>query len=118
MHRKSAGSIAPMLGRILVILGCVALNGCRTTASGPELDAADPAPPRRMVTQGLATTIIENLYRCPQKVKDHRISAVGQITATDGTVLTVPAETVFQKKLGPMGADLYNECNQVPMLFT
>ncbi len=28
-------------------------------------------------------------------------------------MLTVPAETAFQKGQGPMGADLYNECNQV-----
>ena len=106
VRKKSAGATTP-------ILGCVALSGCLTSASGPELDAADPSPPKRMVTQGHAQTINENLYRCPEKVKNHRISGVGQITATDGTVITVPAETAFQKKLGPMGAYLYNECAQV-----
>lgn len=68
---------------------------------------------KRHVTQGRATTIIENLYRCPVKVPNHRISAVGRITATDGTVLTVPAETAFQKGLGPASHDLYNLCTQV-----
>jgi len=113
MSRKSTGIVAGALSQILTVIGCVALSGCQTTAKGPELDAADRTPPKRMVTQGRATTIVENLYKCPVKVKNHRISAVGRITATDGTVLTVPAETAFQKGIGPMGADLYNECNQV-----
>jgi len=65
----------------------------------------------RHVTQGRAKTVIENLCRCPEKVSNHRISAVGTITATDGTVLTVPAETAFQK--GPKAHDLYNECTGV-----
>jgi hypothetical protein len=70
-------------------------------------------PVKRHVTQGRAKTIIENLYRCPVKVPNHRISAVGVITATDGTVLTVPAETALQKGLGPASHDLYNLCTQI-----
>ncbi len=95
------------------LVGCVALVSCQTTAGGPELDAADPTPPKRMVTQGRATIIAENLYQCPVKVGNHRISAVGQITASDGTVITVPAVTALQKGLGPKSHDLYNECAQV-----
>jgi hypothetical protein len=38
---------------------------------------------------------------------------VGQITATDGTVITMPAVTAFQKGLGPKSVDLFNECTQV-----
>ncbi len=68
---------------------------------------------KRMVTQGRATTIVENLYRCPVKVGNHRVSAVGQIKASDGTVITVPAETALQKSLGPKSQDLYNECTQI-----
>jgi hypothetical protein len=67
--------------------------------------------PKRMVTQGLATTVIDNLFHCEVKVSNHRISGVGTITASDGTKLTVPAETEFQK--GPKLADLFNECNKV-----
>lgn len=80
--------------------------------AAPELDP-DNTSYRRMVTQGRARTIVENLYRCPVKVGNHRISAVGQITATDGTVITVPAETALQKGLGPKSADLYNECTRI-----
>ncbi|MEL6605822.1 MAG: hypothetical protein AAFP20_21635 [Cyanobacteria bacterium J06614_10] len=39
-----------------------------------------------------------------------RISAVGAITAADGTDWTVPAENNFES--GPKAADLYNECSQ------
>jgi hypothetical protein len=100
-------------GQVLTLLGCMALVGCQTIATGPDLDAADATPPKRMVTQGPAKVIVEDLYKCPVKVGNHRISAVGQITATDGTVITVPAVTALQKGLGPKSHDLYNECNQI-----
>ena len=74
--------------------------------------AQTPATPPivRHVTQGRAATTIENLYVCPEKIANSRRSAVGTITATDGTVLTVPAATAFQT--GPKAADLYNECTK------
>ncbi len=88
----------------------LALSGCAILMAG---EAGAQGTVQRHVTQGPAKIVIDNLYKCPVKVGNHRISAVGQITATDGTVLTVPAETAFQKGLGPLGADLYNECTQV-----
>jgi len=113
MIRKLSHIGAPARGHLLALLGCMALVGCQTTAKGPELDAADPTPPKRMVTQGPAKVIVADLYKCPVKVGNHRVSAVGQITATDGTVITVPAVTALQKGLGPKSHDLYNECNQI-----
>ena len=97
----------------LAIVAAALVASCRT--SGPEMPAAAPdtTPAKRMVTQGRAKTIVEDLYKCPVKVGNHRISAVGQIAASDGTVITVPGETAYQKGLGPKGADLYNECNQL-----
>lgn len=65
----------------------------------------------RSVTQGLATKVIDNLYQCPLKVGNHRISAVGTITSQDGKVWTTPADTAFRN--APKAADLYNECNGV-----
>jgi hypothetical protein len=65
----------------------------------------------RSVTQGLAKKIIDNLYKCPVEVANHRISAVGTITSLDGKTWTVPAETAFQT--GPKGSDLYNDCTGV-----
>ena len=98
----------------LALIGCAAIAGCQT-AGQSTASALDPdnTSYKRMVTQGPARTIVDNLYRCPVKVGNHRISAVGQITATDGSVITVPAETAAQKGLGPKSVDLYNECTQL-----
>ena len=68
---------------------------------------------KKHITKGPAQTVVANLYPCPVKVGNHRISAVGSITATDGTVLTVPAETASQRNQLPLAADLYNECTQI-----
>ncbi|MDC7787112.1 hypothetical protein J2S22_005667 [Rhodoplanes tepidamans] len=82
-------------------------------AGAPAAPAARPGalPGGRMVTQGQAKVTVENLYKCPVTVSNHRVSAVGTITATDGTVITMPARVQYGK--GPIAADLYNECNQV-----
>lgn len=116
MQNMPSRIVTQARSQFLALLGCAALIGCQTTATGPQLDAADPTPPKRMVTQGKATKIVaETLYRC-QKTNpkmNYRASPVGQITATDGTVITVPAETALQKGLGPLASDLYNECTQV-----
>ena len=63
---------------------------------------------RRLVTQGPATTLVNNLFPgCPGS----RVSGMGTITAADGTRLTVPAETAFQT--GPQAFDLFNDCTDV-----
>src|SRR5882757_9934557 len=100
---------------IAMAVGCAAvLAACQSTGGSAGLDA-DNTSYKRMVTQGEATKIINpNIYPdCPQHTPRMNIrkSAVGQITATDGTVITVPAETAAQKGLGPKSYDLYNECN-------
>ena len=73
-----------------VTLGAV-LAGCQSMSAGTGLDA-DNTSYKRMVTQGPATKIINpNIYPdCPQHNPRMNIrkSAVGQITATDGTVIT------------------------------
>ena len=78
-----------------------------TCAAIVAADAAAQGAGGRSVTQGPGTKTIDNLYKCPVDVPNHRISAVGTITSTDGKVWTVPAETVYQT--GPKGADLYND---------
>ena len=95
------------------LLTVLLLGGCQSAPRTIQLDAADPTPPKRMVTQGPARKTVDNLYYCPVQVQNHRVSPVGEITATDGTVITVPAVTALQKGLGPKGVDLYNECTQV-----
>ncbi len=90
---------------VFVVPGvALALIGCAAMMVG-QADAQDTV--QRFVTQGRAKTVVDDLYKCPVKVSNHRVSAVGQITATDGTVITVPAETAFQKGVTLKGADLY-----------
>ena len=48
----------------IIVIGCVAITAGDVYA-------------QRSVTQGLATKVIDNLYQCPVKVANHRISAMG-----------------------------------------
>src|SRR5688572_3664860 len=82
----------------LAVLGSIFIVACQTASMGPdpELDAADSTPPKRMITQGVAHTIIaKNLTRCAytHPKMNVRVAAVGLITASDGTVIKMPAET-------------------------
>jgi len=101
----TAGALA------LACAGTYAASAGVALAQKVATPAATDGAAVRHVTQGRARTVTDNLFRCQVKVSNHRISAVGTITASDGTVLTVPAETAFQA--GPKGADLFNECNKV-----
>ena len=101
---------------LLAAAASVTIVACQTVPSAPDLDAADATPPKRMVTQGTATRIVaDNLTKCAHThpKMNVRVAAVGEITASDGTVITMPAVTALQKGLGPLSHDLYNECNQV-----
>jgi hypothetical protein len=88
----------------------VAFSAAEVAAQQMPVPPANP-PYKRIITQGLAKTTIANLYTCPEKVTNHRISGVGTITAQDGTVLTVPAKTNYAN--GPKLPDLFNECTKV-----
>ena len=75
---------------------------------------AAPVSPKRWIVQGPATTFVaDHLYDCPVVVDNYRPGAVALATATDGTQFRVPADTAFEKGLGPKSIDLYNECTQV-----
>jgi len=93
---------APLLAAVLVALGLsLAATGARAQSAGPK----------RLVTQGLAKTVIDNLYPCGVTLNNYRPSPVGTIAAADGTVLTVPAPTAFAA--GPKFSDLFNQCDRV-----
>ena len=116
MHIKSKSAFTRIRGIAVALIVGVAIVACQTASRGPELDAADSTPPKRMVTQGVAQKIIAtNLTKCAHTnpKMNVRVAAVGEITAQDGTVITMPAVTALQKGLGPLSHDLYNECNQV-----
>jgi len=68
----------------------------------------------RWIVHGPATTFVaDHLYTCPVVVDNYRPGAVALATATDGTQIRVPADTLFEKGIGPMSVDLYNECTQL-----
>lgn len=55
------------------------------------------------VTQGLGTTTVANLFPAGQ-----RVASVGSITATDGTVWTMPAVVNYTNSSFPTAPDLHN----------
>src|SRR5687768_5658506 len=66
---------------VLALVAGLAMAACQTASIGPELDAADASPPKRMVTQGVAHTIIaENLTKCAftHPKMNVRVAAVGR----------------------------------------
>jgi hypothetical protein len=103
---KSIPVAAAAFASVAILAGSV----CPAASQQGGTRAAGEGGGKRIVTQGLAKTVTDNLFKCEVKVTNHRISAVGTITADDGTTLTVPAETRYQKdqKL----PDLFNECNK------
>ncbi len=56
-----------------------------------------------LVTQGLATTTIANLF-----TSGTRVAGLGTINATDGSTWTVPAEVNYTDDTFPFSSDLYN----------
>ena len=81
-------------------------------AQGHETVSTSPpaAEFKRLVTQGLAQTVTESLFNCEVQLGNYRRSAVGVITANDGTRMTVPSQTAYQA--GRKLADLFNECSK------
>jgi len=106
-------TLAVVRTTVLVVAAVAALLGYQMSVPASAAAQTDTTAPKRMVTQGPAKAVVENMYQCPVTVENYRPSGVGQITATDGTVITMPAVTAFQKGLGPKSVDLFNECTQV-----
>lgn len=59
------------------------------------------------ITQGLATTTMENIYECERGRK----TDVGEITSHDEKKWIVPAKTNFRNEAFPFASDLHNSCN-------
>ena len=59
------------------------------------------------VTQGLAITTAENIFKCARGRK----TDIGEITSLDGQKWIVPAKTNFQNNDFPFAPDLHNPCN-------
>ena len=108
-----AGSLLAMVGAAsLLVFGAAVAQQTKAPPSKMPLPAADP-PPKRIITQGLAKTITEDLIPCAvnEPGMNVRKNPVGEITAKDGTKLTVPTANNFLT--APKLPDLYNECAKV-----
>lgn len=108
-----AGRMAVLVAFAAVIAGCGGSE--EPTASLPAAaEAVAAAPPARWVVHGPAEPlVVEKLYDCPVVVDNYRVGAVAIATATDGTRIKVPADTAYERGIGPKSIDLYNECTQV-----
>ena len=99
-------------GPVIFAFAMVLFQGNAVAQSGGRTGSdTKPAAVKRMVTQGLAKTVEENLFKCGVALGNYRAVPVGTITADDGTALTVPAETAY--RTGPKLTDLFNGCNKV-----
>ena len=98
----------------LTLAAALLVSGAAQAQQSPPptklpLPKADP-PPKRIITQGPGTMLNEDLIPCanPRPGMNLRKNPVGEITAKDGTKLTVPVPNKFAS--APKLPDLYNEC--------
>ena len=115
-HSQSLSPACTMLAigatAALLVSGAVQAQQPSPPPSKMPLPKADP-PPQRIITQGLAKTVTEDLIPCgvSRPGMNVRKNPVGEITAKDGTKFTVPTANNFQT--APKLPDLYNECSGV-----
>ena len=89
MKSKAAGHLRRGRTVVIGIATAAALVACQTTSMGPQLDAADSTPPKRTGHTGHCDADhraepTKCAYTHPKM--NVRVAAVGEITATDGTV--------------------------------
>lgn len=96
--------------RFTAIIVSLLLASCGPAAEPDAVDmsgAKDPYAPS--ITHGMAEMTDPYIFECD--VPGWRVTAQGRITASDGTVWTVPAEVAF--KTAAKATDLYNDCTGV-----
>lgn len=89
----------------LTVASCGGEDDAARPTTAAQTTASAETPEDASFTTGPAKTTDPGLIDCGS---GSRVSAVGEITATDGTVWTVPAATNFTT--GPKAPDLYNDC--------
>ncbi|GAA3511713.1 hypothetical protein GCM10022393_26790 [Aquimarina addita] len=91
---------------ILLIFSC-GKNKTKTTET--ELTSSQETVTYKgtaSITQGIASTIAENIYTCERGRK----TDIGEITSTDGKKWTVPSLTNYTNTDFPFAPDLFNSC--------
>ena len=92
----------------LLLASCGNVTQSEKTNEDPNAEAITTSP---SITKGRATQNVSPIFECD--VPGWRVTAVGQITGTDGQDWTVPADTVYAS--APKATDLFNECTGVLM---
>ena len=88
-----------------LFVSALLLSACSASSEDPALVEGPASAEGASFSTGPAEETNAGLIDCGD---GSRISAVGTITAEDGTSWTVPASTQFET--APKAADLYNEC--------
>ncbi|GAB5553250.1 MAG: hypothetical protein Sapg2KO_28410 [Saprospiraceae bacterium] len=102
-----------MKNTLLLLISIILISSCAEKKSNPTNDNTTNASDfsdyegTASVTQGLANTTAENIYKCDRGRK----TDVGTITSVDGKKWIVPANTNFQNEDFPFAPDLHNSCN-------
>jgi len=103
-----------MIEKILLLILIVFLPSCgrnkskATTINKPaNTSAISKYTGTASVTQGQATTTMEDIYKCDRGRK----TDIGEIASSDGKTWIVPAKTNFLNKAFPFAPDLNNSCN-------
>jgi hypothetical protein len=98
---------ANSLAILLFMFSMVSASGeLLAQSAGATAFDTRPVVIRRLVTQGLAKTVNENLFKCEVPLRNYRISAVGTIAADNGTVLAL--DLVFESCVRQSGPRAQN----------
>ncbi|WKN42752.1 hypothetical protein [Tunicatimonas pelagia] len=103
IHNK----IVYIMALFFVILSCSNCSEDDSNGNDPDPDDDNPVTGdysgTASVTQGLASTTVDNLFSDGQ-----RVAGVGTVTADDNSVWTVPAEVNYDNSSFPFAPDLHN----------
>jgi len=97
----------PFLILIIFLSSCGGNTSKTTNATTTSTSDLSSYKGTASITQGLATTTVENVFKCERGRK----TDVGEITSSDGKKWIVPAKTNFQNEAFPFAPDLHNSCN-------
>lgn len=89
-------------------LACLSLGACRDGTSALQTNVEEYKG-TASVSKGPAKVLVQNVFECDRGRK----APVGESTALDGSVWTVPAVINFTNADFPFASDLYNPCTKV-----
>jgi len=93
---------------IIFLSSCGGNDSKTSSTSGTNISDISIYKGTASLTQGLASTTVENIFKCERGRK----TDIGEITSLDGKKKwIVPAKTNFQNQAFPFAPDLHNSCD-------